>query len=281
MAHTFFAHPHQAFTAGFYKGGPGFEVRSILGKTAHGGADPGEVLSTIAGISGSDHQGWFDGWMSLGTRVAGIGEACSAAGHDISAADAYLRAANYLAVAVGSIDTLKSQDELLPTFRAHRAAWERFVQLAPFRTQTIEIPYEGATLPGYIFSAGNADQPRPTLIMNNGSDGAISGLWSDGAAGALQRGYNVLFFDGPGQQSMLFERNVPFRFDWEAVITPVVDYLLTRGDVDPGRIALYGISQAGYWVPRDHPPEAAGPHGNPAVRRHITVRYFEHNLPMN
>jgi hypothetical protein len=34
------------------------------------------------------------------------------------------------------------------------------------------------------------------------------------------------------------------------VITPVVDFLLVRPDVDPARIVLYGISQAGYWVPR-------------------------------
>ena len=49
---------------------------------------------------------------------------------------------------------------------------------------------------------------------------------------------------------MLFERNVPFRYDWEHVITPVVDFLMARPDVDRQRIALYGISQAGYWVPR-------------------------------
>ena len=30
----------------------------------------------------------------------------------------------------------------------------------------------------------------------------------------------VFVFDGPGQQSMLFERGVPFRYDWEAVLTP-------------------------------------------------------------
>lgn len=60
----------------------------------------------------------------------------------------------------------------------------------------------------------------------------------------------MLFFDCPGQQSQLFERNVFFRPDWEAVITPVVDFLCRRSDVDPAAIALYGVSQAGYWVPR-------------------------------
>jgi hypothetical protein len=44
------------------------------------------------------------------------------------------------------------------------------------------------------------------------------------------------------------EHPVPFRL--EAVTTPFIDFLLSRADVDPARIALYGISQAGYWVPR-------------------------------
>ena len=69
-------------------------------------------------------------------------------------------------------------------------------------------------------------------------------------AGALARGYAVLMFDGPGQQSMLFERGVGFRPDWEAVLTPVADFLLTCDDVDPARLVAWGISQAGFWVPR-------------------------------
>jgi hypothetical protein len=43
---------------------------------------------------------------------------------------------------------------------------------------------------------------------------------------------------------------VPFRHDWEHVITPIVDYLVDHPEVHPERIVLYGISQAGYWVPR-------------------------------
>jgi hypothetical protein len=49
---------------------------------------------------------------------------------------------------------------------------------------------------------------------------------------------------------MLSERNVPFRYDWEEVLTPVVDALLDRPDIDGGRLAAYEMSQAGYWLPR-------------------------------
>lgn len=49
---------------------------------------------------------------------------------------------------------------------------------------------------------------------------------------------------------MLFERGIPFRPDWEAVVTPIVDYLLTRADVDPARIAISGWSMGGELVAR-------------------------------
>jgi hypothetical protein len=60
----------------------------------------------------------------------------------------------------------------------------------------------------------------------------------------------VFVFDGPGQQSMLFERGVPFRYDWEAVLTPVIDFLVARPDVDASALTGYGISQGGYWITR-------------------------------
>ena len=75
-------------------------------------------------------------------------------------------------------------------------------------------------------------------------------LWPGLGQPGLDRGYNTVIFDGPGQQSMLFQRDVPFRPDWEQVITPLVDFLSDRPEVDASRIALYGASQAGYWVPR-------------------------------
>jgi prolyl oligopeptidase family protein len=86
--------------------------------------------------------------------------------------------------------------------------------------------------------------------VTNGSDGSLPGLLGYGAAEALARGWNAFLFDGPGQQSMLFERGVPFRHDWEAVLTPVIDELVARPDVDASALTGYGISQGGYWITR-------------------------------
>jgi hypothetical protein len=244
---------HEVYTAGFYTdaGEWDFTVRMILGKCSRGGSDVGEVLATVASVQPGDGDGWFDAWVALGERIAASAEASAGAGHRVSAARAYLRAADYFAVAVNSIDGLDGDTtKLLPAFRAHRAAWEGFVANTHWRVERVDIPYEGSSMPGWFFHPDDSGVTRPTLVMNNGSDGSISGCWCEGAEGGLERGYNVLLFDGPGQQSMLFERDIPFRYDWEKVLTPVVDFLLARDDVDASKLALYGVSQAGYWVAR-------------------------------
>ena len=60
-----------------------------------------------------------------------------------------------------------------------------------------------------------------------------------------------------------------FRPDWEAVITPVVDFALREPGVDPKRVALIGVSQAGYWVPRAaaFEPRLAAAVADPGVTR--------------
>ncbi|NMO89743.1 S9 family peptidase [Actinomycetospora sp. TBRC 11914] len=241
---------HEVYTAGFYEGSWDFVVRTLLGKATRGGADIGEVLAAIAPIRPKDDEGWFAAWVALGRRIAAVADDCARRGHRSSASRAYLRAANYYAVAVNAVNGLDGDDQLLPTFRAHRAAWEGFLATTRWPVEAFDIPYEGSTLPGWIFRPDTGGAVRPTLVMNLGSDEAVTGIWSEGAEGALERGYDVVVFEGPGQQSLLFERGVPFRPDWEAVLTPVVDAVLAFPDVDAGRLAVYGVSQAGYWVPR-------------------------------
>jgi pimeloyl-ACP methyl ester carboxylesterase len=115
--------------------------------------------------------------------------------------------------------------------------------------EPVEIPYEGTTLPGYFCQADDSGRPRPTLIVTNGYDSTINELYLDFAA-VLPRGYNLLLYDGPGQGRVLIKQGLVMRPDWENVVRPVVDYALTRREVDPEKIAIMGISLGGYLAPR-------------------------------
>jgi alpha-beta hydrolase superfamily lysophospholipase len=76
----------------------------------------------------------------------------------------------------------------------------------------------------------------------------------------LRRGYNVLAFDGPGQGAAIRQQKLVFRPDWEAVITPVINYALTREEIAPKKLVLFGYSLGAFLVARaaafEHRPAA-------------------------
>ena len=43
--------------------------------------------------------------------------------------------------------------------------------------------------------------------------------------------------EGPGQGGVIRRQKIPFRHGWEKVVTPVMDYALTKDkEIDPNRI---------------------------------------------
>jgi hypothetical protein len=236
---------------GFFKDADfDFEARIVLGAAASGIGDAGLVLATLDRITDGDPQSWFDAWTATAADLAARGEHALGRGHLYTASWAFLAAAEYYAKALVVVDGLADQSVLLPTFRQGRACWEKVVDASAGRFVRVQVPYEDTTLPGYLLRPDATGAARPTLVMTNGSDGSLPGLMGCGGAEALKRGWNAFAYDGPGQQSMLFERGVPFRYDWEAVLTPVIDVLVARPDVDASALTGYGISQGGYWITR-------------------------------
>jgi hypothetical protein len=233
-----------------------FERLNLLGAAYRGLTDIGEILVTLDQIPNADKDAWVRAFGALGERLRAHADDCRDRGHRHSARSAYLRASSYFATASANSPGTKDPGAFDRRWEDHRGCWDRAVELFDPPVEPIRIPYEGTELEGYFFHARSphgevaATGPRPTLVLNNGSDGAVSDMWLFGAAAAVERGWNAVTFDGPGQGASLHRAHTAFRPDWEAVITPVVDWLLTRPEVDPDRLALQGVSQAGYWVPR-------------------------------
>jgi len=227
-----------------------FSFLTGLGNVYYQGNNLGKFLHIAKTVKDGDAAAAFAAFRDAGDEAAGIAAASMAKGHKVSARQAWLWAQSYYATATDFADAAGGTEAFLPTWEKLDAAWNNAVAVFDRPAELVDIPYEGTTLRGYYFRAPGATGRRPLLIMNNGSDGPLIGMWSLGGSGALARGYDMLTFDGPGQGYALWKQHLYFRPDWEKVITPVVDFALTLDTVDPGRIALMGISQGGYWVPR-------------------------------
>jgi pimeloyl-ACP methyl ester carboxylesterase len=228
-----------------------FEALRAAGYATYGGAELGEVLVTCRDIPEGDEQAWSARWAATAERVERIGRDALAAGHRVSAREALLRASNYYRTA----DFYRRADpandaESARLATASRQTFADAAALLDIPARAVRIPYEGTSLPGYLFLADDSGEPRPTVIYHGGFDSTLEEDYLALAAGAVRRGYHVLAFDGPGQGSTVREQGLHFRPDWEAVVTPAVDVALSLPEVDPDRLVLVGSSLGGYLAAR-------------------------------
>jgi pimeloyl-ACP methyl ester carboxylesterase len=209
----------------------------------------GEVSTTASRIEEGDRDGWYRGWIATADRIAAVGEESASAGHAVSARDAYLRASSYYRTAYLPLYGSPVDPRLVEAFDKETTVFQKAAALMRPPVEPVEIPYERTTLPGYFCQVDDSGRPRPTLVCTNGYDSTINEMYVTFAT-ALPRGYNVLLFDGPGQGRPLIEQGLVFRPDWENVVRPVVDFALTRPEVNPEKVVLLGWSFGGYLAPR-------------------------------
>jgi pimeloyl-ACP methyl ester carboxylesterase len=227
-----------------------YEIVRLFGAAEYGAALFGEVMAIAKGIESGNYDSWYNAMSDFADRLADEAADQLKKGHQISARDSYLRACSYYRSADFFLHGNGADPRVKRAFERSSACYKIAASLFTPAIEPVEIPYEGTTLQGYFHAVDNTGTPRPTLLLNSGFDGSPEEMHWCGARAAVERGYNVLVFDGPGQYSSVHSQGLHFRHDWENVVTPVVDYALTRKEVDPARIALHGESLAGYLAPR-------------------------------
>jgi len=107
--------------------------------------------------------------------------------------------------------------------------------------ERVAIPFESKTLYGVLRGKG------PVVVMAPGLDSTKEELHAYEDA-FLNRGIAVLAIDGPGQGEAEYE--IPICGDYERAARAVVDWIEKRRDLDPERIAIWGVSLGGYYAPR-------------------------------
>lgn len=227
-----------------------FTFQIGLGRAYHCAGNPGKILYIAGQTEDGNYDSAFAAFKDAGDEARAQAEASLEKKHTVSAREAYMWAQNYYNCATYFADGSKDPSQFEPTWELHYDCWLKSLALFEPAGEAVSIPYEKTELHGFLFKAGSDAKKRPLLIMNNGSDGSLLDMYTLGGAAALKRGYNVLIFDGPGQGFALWKQKLYFRWDWEKVLTPVVDFAVKRADVDARRIAAIGVSQGGYWVPR-------------------------------
>ncbi|MBM4157498.1 MAG: hypothetical protein FJ216_01815 [Ignavibacteria bacterium] len=225
-----------------------FEMLRAISQMYYKGADIGECLSTGYRIKEGDDESWYSEWYRTAERIFNYGEESYAKKHYVSARECYLRSTNYYRTAEFFLHSNTDDPRIVELWEKSSSSFAKAAGLFDPPFEHIEIPYEDTTLPAYYMKSERNN--CPTIIVQTGFDGTLEELCIGHGFPAHDRGYNFLAFEGPGQGRVLRKQKLYFRYDWEKVITPIVDYVLSRKETDPSRIALMGISFGGYLAPR-------------------------------
>ncbi len=215
-----------------------------------GAADVGEAVATAGRIVPGDLTSWHAEWTATAEAATAEAEDSRGRGHPLSAAQAWLRASEYHRQAFFYLRDDLSSPALLASYARHRHTFRSAAPLLPHPVEAVAIPYGDATLTGYLVRPDDGGTPRPTVLLPAGYDSTAESGYANWALPALEHGMNLLTYEGPGQGGVLYTQGLTFRHDYEAVLTPVVDWLAAQPGVDPGGLVLFGRSFAGYLAPR-------------------------------
>jgi len=187
---------------------------------------------------------WCGEWSKAARKHAEIGDKAAAEGHKLTAGAAYIRAALYFHWATFLF--VHDQKQWTAGMEAMDACWKKAAPLVDPPMELMEIPFEGALLPGYLRKPRSVAKP-PLVFLVPGGDSTKEELYDFGEH-MLARGLAVFAFDGPGQG--LVSAKVKLRPDFEVPIKAVTDFVLKRAAADEDRLAIGGISYGGIFACR-------------------------------
>jgi dienelactone hydrolase len=194
-------------------------------------------------------ESWHAEWMAVAQKNEELASGFEKDNRKVTAHEFYLRAADFYRRAV--VYMPEDDPRMMPTYKKLEQTFNKAWSLVTPPFERVQIPYEGHILPALFFPGRGKPGTRLPVVYNYGGADGILLRGEDGGAGQyVRRSMSFIDVDGPGHGGMLREKKLYAPPDSERVAKAVIDYLVTRSDVDSNRIGLHGSSMGGYSGPR-------------------------------
>jgi len=120
-------------------------------------------------------------------------------------------------------------------------------QVAAYPIERVEVPFDDGKTISCLLHLLPDRRKAPIVILLPGMDMTKEAFPKAAHNIALARGMHVIAMDGPGQGNSNIQKIRAVGDNYERAGAAVISYLLTRPEVDPDKIAIYGISMGSYW----------------------------------
>ena len=202
------------------------------------GLNPSDVHDALALISTRERDDWAHGFSTVAQRYL---DAAAKAGSDGERDANYLRAWRLFYFAQWPVPNSAGKQA------AYKTALDAYLKHAALmnpKLEVVRLPFEGGQIVAYLRLPNAAPGQKAPVVL------AIAGLDSrketimENYASLLAHGVGILAVDSPGTG----EAPLKVGPHAERYLQKLIDYLQSRPEVDPKRIAAHGVSFGGYWA---------------------------------
>jgi dipeptidyl aminopeptidase/acylaminoacyl peptidase len=124
---------------------------------------------------------------------------------------------------------------------------DRRSEVADYPIERIEVPFDDGKTISCLLHLLPDRRKAPVVIYVPGMDQTKEVFPKAYHNIGLARRMHVLAMDGPGQGSSNMQKIRAVRDNYERAGAAVIGALMKRAEIDPERIAIYGISMGSYW----------------------------------
>jgi dipeptidyl aminopeptidase/acylaminoacyl peptidase len=221
----------------------------LVAQAQEGGGDIFDIARTCAKIEPGDKAGWEQSWLELAQNTEIQATAALANGHRQTARRFFFHANQYYRMSDVFLTSVQN-DVKAERFRKAQACFRAAAALQEPKIEIVSVRCAGEAYEGYFCHPLQSKPGKwPAIFFIGGADAFAEEIYF-GAKPMVKRGWAVLLVDTPGRGSSIYLKNIVTRADYEVPGKACIDYLISRPEVDPNRIALVGISMAGYYAPR-------------------------------
>lgn len=150
----------------------------------------------------------------MAERVYALAQAINDSLFPVSRRDAMFKASTYYRSADFYLHGNWSDPRINSLWAQQGAAFDAALPLLPGSAKRVTIQADAFSVLAIWYGIAGTPQRRPTIIISGGYDGGQEELYHQMAKAALQRGWNAITYEGPGQGSVRREQNLGFILEW-------------------------------------------------------------------
>jgi dienelactone hydrolase len=227
----------------------GLQFMRLLGVAQEGGATVSECFVTASRIDLSEKESWPREWKRTADVNYERAKRALNDGHLLTAKSNWLRAISYYLAAATDFDS--PDEDINGLLQSIRTCARSYLEHLIPGGEVVQIPWlDDYSLEGYFLPSQNI-RDRSAVVICIGEPGhRKEEFLYKTARYARDRGMSLLAVDLLGPDGGLHFGELVGRPDLETAVGSVLDYLLTRKDVDETRIAILGDGGGSSFVAR-------------------------------